>query len=132
GTANQVIITPSGNTLTFSLPQDIATTSSPTFANINVAIGGLYELNGVQITSSVLSNDSNLAKLNGNQTFTGTNTFNNAAHSFTGDGSGLTSLNASNVSSGTLSDSRLSSNVPLKNDANTFTNTNTFQATSSS
>jgi parallel beta-helix repeat protein len=130
GTANQVVITPSANTLTFSTPQDIATTSSPTFANINVASGGLYEINGIQISSSALSNDTNLAKLNGTQTFTGANTFSNASNSFTGDGSGLTSLNASNVSSGTLNDLRLSSNVPLKNAANTFTNTNTFQTSS--
>jgi hypothetical protein len=38
-----------------------------------------------------------------------------------GDGSAITNLNASNISSGTLSDARLSSNVPLKNAANTFT-----------
>jgi hypothetical protein len=180
GTANQVIITPSGNTLTFSLPQDIATSSSPTFTNINVT--GQYRVNGSQISSTNLSNDANLAKLNGTQSFTGANTFSNASNSFTGDGSGLTSLNASNVSSGTLndarltanvtvqgntfngasqlvqltgggllpvlngsnlttlnatnissgtlSDARLSSNVPLKNAANTFTNTNLFKANS--
>lgn len=34
GTANQVIITPSGNTYTFSTPQDIATTSAPTFERL--------------------------------------------------------------------------------------------------
>ena len=52
GTANQVIITPSGNTLTFTLPQSIATTSNVTFANIAgtklnmtagpLTIGGTY------------------------------------------------------------------------------------------
>jgi hypothetical protein len=35
-------------------------------------------------------------------------------------GANLTALNASNISSGTLADGRLSSNVPLKNAANTF------------
>ncbi|HEY8108440.1 MAG TPA: hypothetical protein VIF43_00265 [Patescibacteria group bacterium] len=44
-----------------------------------------------------------------------------------GIGSGLTDLNASNISSGTLGDARLSSNVALKNAANTFTALNTFQ-----
>jgi hypothetical protein len=34
---------------------------------------------------------------------------------FTGDGSGLTTLNASNLSSGTVADARLTSNVVLKN-----------------
>ena len=36
-------------------------------------------------------------------------------------GTNITSLNASNVSSGTLADARLSANVPLKDAANTFT-----------
>ncbi len=38
----------------------------------------------------------------------------------TGNGSGLTDLSASNISTGTLADERLSSNVPLKNSANVF------------
>ena len=40
---------------------------------------------------------------------------------YAGAGSGLTALNASNISSGTLADARLSANVPLKDAANTFT-----------
>jgi hypothetical protein len=36
-------------------------------------------------------------------------------------GANLTALNASNISSGSLADARLSSNVPLKDAANTFT-----------
>lgn len=36
-------------------------------------------------------------------------------------GANLTALNATNIASGTLADGRLSSNVPLKNAANTFT-----------
>jgi hypothetical protein len=48
------------------------------------------------------------------------------ATSFSGDGSSLTNLNASNIASGTLSDSRLSSNVPLLNGTNVFTGTNRF------
>jgi hypothetical protein len=63
-------------------------------------------------------------------------------HAFTGDisvtgtisgsGSGLTSLNASNISSGTLSDARLSSNIALKNAANTFTANQTLSVGASS
>jgi hypothetical protein len=216
GTANQITITPSGSTLTLSTPQDIAGTSSPSFANVNVSgqfkvggsqissanlsndanlaklngtqtftgvntfkngadsaaafqiqnsagtsnlliadttdtrlavakatasytldVGGdvnttgVYRINGTAIASGNLSDSANLAKLNANQTFTGNNTFSSASNSFTGDGSGLTSLNASNISSGTLNDARLSANVPLKNAVNTFTNTNVIQATSS-
>lgn len=44
-------------------------------------------------------------------------------------GVNLTNLNATNIASGTLADGRLSSNVPLKNAANTFTNTNLFTGT---
>lgn len=40
---------------------------------------------------------------------------------FSGSGASLTTLDASSVSSGTLADARLTSNVPLKNAANTFT-----------
>jgi len=43
------------------------------------------------------------------------------AGQFSGNGSALTSVNGSNIASGTLADARLSSNVPLKNAANTFT-----------
>lgn len=38
-----------------------------------------------------------------------------------GNGAGLTDLNATNITAGTLADARLSSNVPLKNVSNTFT-----------
>jgi hypothetical protein len=38
-----------------------------------------------------------------------------------GNGSGLTSLNASNITTGTLADAQLSSNVARRNAANTFT-----------
>lgn len=44
------------------------------------------------------------------------------------DGSGLTSLNASNISSGTLADARLSSNVPLKNAIATISAIYTFSS----
>lgn len=41
--------------------------------------------------------------------------------SFQGNGSNLTALNGSNISSGTVADARLSSNVPLKNTNNVHT-----------
>lgn len=47
----------------------------------------------------------------------------------TGSGAGLTSLNATNISSGTLADGILSSNVPLKNGSNVFSNVNYFANT---
>lgn len=47
----------------------------------------------------------------------------------TGSGAGLTSLNATNISSGTVADARLSSNVAQLNKAQTFTGANTFSET---
>ncbi len=49
-----------------------------------------------------------------------------SATAFSGSGASLTSLNAGNVSSGTLADGRLSSNVPLLNANQTFTGSNSF------
>lgn len=50
-------------------------------------------------------------------------------HSFSGIGSGLTSLTAANVTgSHTLPDGVLSTNIPLLNTANTFTGRNTFNS----
>lgn len=40
---------------------------------------------------------------------------------FIGNGASLTTLNGSNISSGTVADARLSSNIPLKNGSNVFT-----------
>jgi len=45
---------------------------------------------------------------------------------FTGSGSGLTALNGSNISSGTITDARLSTNVDLLNTAQTITANKTF------
>ncbi len=49
--------------------------------NFNVQNGGQYQSNGQQISSQNLANDANLAKLSATQTFTGANTFKNAADS---------------------------------------------------
>jgi hypothetical protein len=98
GTANQVTVSGSGGNLTVSLPQNIATTSSPTFGGLtangaivvsaggfdvtgnskvtgNLNVTGQYQVNGSQISSSNLSDSGNLAKLNGIQTFSAANTF---------------------------------------------------------
>jgi hypothetical protein len=45
---------------------------------------------------------------------------NASTKAITGNGSGLTSLNATNLSTGTVADARLSSNVPLKNTSATI------------
>ncbi len=53
-------------------------------------------------------------------TYSGAVTFNNAGNSFAGNGAGLTGLNASQLTSGTVPDARLSANVALRGGANTF------------
>lgn len=52
--------------------------------------------------------------------------FVNASNSFTGNGSNLTSLNASQITSGTLADVRLASDVALLDQNQTFSGANTF------
>lgn len=55
-------------------------------------------------------------------TFYGSSTFNSSvtANSFTGSGASLTSLNANNISSGTVADARLSANIARLNADNSF------------
>jgi len=52
--------------------------------------------------------------------------FNNANNNFTGIGSNLTTLNASQLTFGTVADARLSSNVALLNTNQTFSGANVF------
>lgn len=61
-------------------------------------------------------------------TYTQPVTLNNSTNLFAGNGSGLTALNATNLSLGTLPDARLSTNVALLNRAGAFTAPQTFAA----
>lgn len=72
-----------------------------------------------------------VALLSANQTFTGIVTFNNAANIFTGNGSGLTFLNASQLASGTVPEARLSGNIARLNATQTFSGQNTFSGATS-
>lgn len=71
----------------------------------------------------------------GNNTFSGINIFNgsvelnNANNVIFGDGSGLTSLNATQIISGQLADSRLPNTVARLANANTFANSQTITTT---
>ena len=64
--------------------------------------------------------------------FPGSVNFSNAANNFTGtfsgNGAGLTSLNGSFISQGTVADARLSANVALLNASQTFSGANSFPA----
>jgi hypothetical protein len=75
---------------------------------LGITTGGVQRFN----ISSSGSTFSVPVTVNGNLTVSGT---------ISGNGSSITSINASNITSGTLADARLSSNVALKNTINTFT-----------
>lgn len=90
--------------------------SNQLVANLNAD-----QLDGLEATS--------FAQLAATQTWTGANTFSNAGNSFTGNGAGLTGLSASNIATGTLSDSRLSGNVALLGLNQTFSASKTFSGT---
>lgn len=130
----------------------INTANNPAFAlnvggtvaatNFQGSGAGLNNLPAAALTGTI--NDarlsSNVGLLAGSQTFTGAKTFNNAANSFTGNGSGLTSVNADlldgqhgafyqnagNLNAGTLLDARLSLNVPRLDGSQSFTGNNAF------
>lgn len=55
-------------------------------------------------------------------------TLSNAGNSFTGSGTGLTGLNASNLASGTIADARIPAGIPRLAGAQTFSGINTFTA----
>jgi hypothetical protein len=74
---------------------------------------GVFYQNASNLVTGTLSDtrlSPNVALLNGNQSYIGVNTFNHAANSFTGSGTGLTSLNASALASGTVPADRIGDN----------------------
>ncbi|HEY2329257.1 MAG TPA: sialidase family protein [Verrucomicrobiae bacterium] len=76
------------------------------------------QITGNLPASQVSGTSSNLVSFtNGNNSFSG---------AFTGNGSALSNLNASQLTFGTVADARLSGNVALLNTNQTFTGTNTF------
>jgi hypothetical protein len=105
------------------------------------SFNGIVSGNGAGLTNLNLgSAATNTAFLNSNQVFSASNAFsgvvtmtngsNSFVGSFTGNGAGLTNLNAGALASGTVPDARLSNNVARLNAIQTFTGTNTFSPTS--
>src|SRR5437867_4496579 len=89
---------------------------------------GLTALSADNISSGTLADarlSANVALLSGSQTFSGTKALTNSGNSFvggfTGNGTGLTNLNASNLTSGAVPDARLSANVALRTGGNNLT-----------
>src|SRR5439155_1262911 len=89
---------------------------------------GLTTLSADNISSGTLADarlSANVALLSGSQTFSGTKALTNSGNSFvggfTGNGTGLTNLNASNLASGAVPDARLSANVALRTGGSNLT-----------
>jgi hypothetical protein len=134
GSADSVAATNiSGSLAATQLPANFLTNNQS-----GVTLGGAFSGNGAGLTNLSATNlssgiladarlSANVTLLNVSQTFSGAKAFTNAANSFSGNGSGLTSLNASNVSGGTLADARLSTNVALLNANQAFSGSNTFR-----
>jgi hypothetical protein len=88
---------------------------------------GLTLLNASSLSTGTVPDvrlSSNLALLRANQTFSGVNALTNVGNIFSGNGVGLTLLSASSLSTGTVPDVRLSSNVALLRANQTFSGAN--------
>jgi hypothetical protein len=122
-----------------TLPDGVLSNNVPRLNTANVFLSpgnqfngngsGLTNLSASNITSGTLPDTrltTNVIMRGATQTFTGINTFTSASNVFAGSGAGLTSLNASNIASGTVADARLSSNVALLAANNAFSGSNTF------
>jgi len=71
GTTNTIAMFTGGQAIGNSILTQSGTSAINVGGNLNITTGSTYQINGTQITSAALSNDSNLAKLNAAQTFTG-------------------------------------------------------------
>jgi hypothetical protein len=96
--------------------------STATQATLFGGQSAAFYLNASNFNAGVLGS----ARLSG--TYANALVLTNAANSFSGSGAALTALNAGAVSSGTLADARLSTNVPRLASVNTFTAANTFSS----
>ena len=104
------------------------TNSNNVFVGSFVGQGaGLTNLDAASLGGGTVSDarlSTNVALLNGNQTFTGANVLTNPANvfagSFSGQATGLTDMDAANLTSGTVPDARLSANVALLNSSPQF------------
>lgn len=99
-----------GTFVTLTPRQQLTPAPYAIFANTASNLSGAISL--LQLPAAVVTNN-NIANI----TLKG---------SFTGNGGGLTNLNASQLTTGTVSDARLSANVALLNGIQNFTGSNTF------
>jgi hypothetical protein len=66
GTANEVTVTPSGSTIILATPQAIATSSSPTFANVTTP--GVFQSSVTGLSTGFQISNNNAFLVNGNGT----------------------------------------------------------------
>jgi hypothetical protein len=128
GTVSALAYTGSGSGLT-SVPASALTGTIPAGVIGGTYSGAVNFSNGANsftgsgagltnIPASALTGTLATGSLSG--TYSGALTLSNASNSFAGSGTGLTSLNATNLSSGTIADARLSTNVAFLSAANAF------------
>ncbi len=81
-------------------------------ASFNGQTAGFYQ-DAANLTGTLADArlSGNVARLNGNQTFTGQMNFSNAGNTYAGSGAGLTNLNGASINAGTLARSSLSADV---------------------
>ena len=109
----EIAVRTNGNAAFITLSPRQPLTPSPYAIMANNASNLLGTLAVAQLSGAIPS--SNLSGAYSNAL-----TFNNPNNSFSGAGSNLTSLNASQLAVGTVADARLSANVALRNSTNTF------------
>lgn len=145
GIASTVTVTQiSGSLYRISATRSSATYSAPTNSGIikyTQNSAKPFKITGIQLevgssmtdyiattAAAVTRNEfeaTGLLKASNGLTVTGTAT----ATTFSGSGASLTALNATNLSTGTVADARLSSNVALLTGVQTFTGNKTFSGT---
>jgi fibronectin-binding autotransporter adhesin len=86
---------------------------------VSIGSGQTYKINGTQISSTALSNDANLAKLNGTQTFSGTNTFSNTVLLTGVDTSTATTLSIGATTASALTVGNTAAAVTIQGSAST-------------
>jgi len=140
-----------GSGLTGLTPSQIPNLDASQITSGTFSTAQIPNLDASKITTGALIDarlSGNVALLNGTNVFIGTNRFtgiaivtnsnNQLSGTFSGDGSGLTgltpsqipNLDASKITTGALTDARLSGNVALLNGTNVFIGTNRFTGVS--
>jgi hypothetical protein len=139
------VVTNGASGVAFSGTLSAGTIAATNFTGNGAGLTNLGAANLATGTVADVRLSTNVPLLNGTNGFTGTNRFagvvqatnanNLISGAFTGNGAGVTNLNAANLAAGTLADVRLSANIPLLNGTNVFSGTNRFagvmQATNS-